>query len=180
MNSIRAAPEGSAMQRYYQASIRDNPDIFVKDTIDGFDKIAQDEERKSLFFTGELAALINRDIVALDLTDDIPSFLCWAFKEDSEFIKLFNYHILHDISTGLWAKTFRVRNINSSKTVVFLPSTKGVGLRRRASVFWLFGILIYKGFARSYYRPSCMAEQTINGNQLNNESIVTRFVTMSF
>ncbi len=34
--------------------------------------------------------------------------------------------------------------------------------------FCFLGILIYKGFARSYFRPSCMAKQTINGNQLNN------------
>ncbi len=47
----------------------------------------------------------------------------------------------------------------------------GLGEPRFFLVF-LFGILIYKGFARSCYRPSCKAEQTINGNQLNNESTV--------
>ncbi len=63
------------------------------------------------------------------------------------------------------ASQFSARQVSYVKIVFCLNlicavrSFEGLG----EALFLFFGNLIYKGFAWSYYRPSCKAEQTTNG-----------------
>ncbi len=105
---MRSSVPGSGMYRFYHEFVEGTTeDIWVEENEQGNGRILTEE--KTLYFTGHLAQMASRDVIALKLIDAIKSYLGWAFKENSEFTDFFSYHSFSLYETGVRSKTVKVK-----------------------------------------------------------------------
>ena len=107
MEMLKNADKGSAMHTVYYDTIVGNPNGLVRSDVEGFARLLKEE--KTLYYTSVLSPIGRGDLVALDMTDMIPSQICWNFQKDSEFTEIFNYYLYQNFETGIWARTLHVR-----------------------------------------------------------------------
>ncbi len=90
---------GTYMQRAYQETMEGNPSAFVQGEAEAYEVLSA--EKKSVFFGSQMGFFGVSDIERLaQLEDSIFSALGIALQKDSEFLDVFNFHLLKMWNTG--------------------------------------------------------------------------------
>ena len=99
-NHLKNAPEGSGRHTAYTKVVTKDQKALVSSDKEGLEQVLADH--KTIFFTNVMPFLSDdRLIVVREMTDRLSSYNSFALPKGSEFKKLFDYHLLKGMQSGL-------------------------------------------------------------------------------